>query len=582
MVALLKGNKSTIMATFLLLFLLVATSLSAVDDTRVTLQLSDGELYSSQKVTGTITIQHMKNEELSPSSFTMEGKPLSVEFLRNVEISPQSDLVITFYRFSLPPQEAGLHILPSVKVNVGGRSYSTPKTTYEVKRASSATTSRGGVILELEPFVVGESPLYVGERLKVGYRIFFNGNIELTEQVLPLLDAAGFRKIGSERIGDVKERGLSVRQIEQEIEATEAGSYSFGPSYLIGHIYRNDWRGKTVSVGEAMRADAPPVEIVVLAFPEKGRPPSFNGSVGRDIAFKVSLETAATVTVGDKIILSLLFSSKNDLAQVKLPEICCQPGFPGFFDVDDIPPLPVKSAGSLLFSVPIRPLTPHVKEIPSIEFSYFDPKEGSFVVKRSEPIALKVLPLPKKQLPLSPETPFKENREEERSVTWPPVQKEGAPIEIDPYRPLDMGDLSNQWFGTWAVLLIIPIGALVLYIEWDLLARFRRRQATTRKKRSKEWLMRAEEALDDATPFYHYLSKALIERLYEKRWIASRELTSHQLPKGGAAERVANFLVAIEKRRYTGNEELAREEIYKRASTLYEEIENCPGGERDR
>ncbi len=568
-----------IRVAFCLLLSFVAYNQSAIaNDTRVALQLSDKGIFANQEIKGTITVQHLKSDKVYPNTFNIKGDPLQVKFVRNVEISPQSGLVISFYSFKLPAQKAGLHVLSGVNVKIAGRSYSTPAMTYEVKPRSKITKGPGGVILQLESFVDGNLPIYIGQEISVGYKIFFNGNIELTEQVLPLLDASGFKKVGNERIGDVREGSISVRQIEQKIEATKPGTFTFGPSYITGYTYTVDWRGKKKTMGGTIKAEAAPVTIVVMDFPKEGQPPSFNGSVGEDIDFDVSLITAALSTVGDKFVLSLVFSSSEDLSNVKLPEICCQPGFPGFFELDDIPPLPVERDGSMMYSLGLRPLTPNIREIPSIEFSYFNPDKEVYEIRRSKGIPVTVKPSPSKPLPLVPGTPTVPDAKTSRGsgqgdVLWPATTSDTQPIEIQTIYPLDIEDLSNTIFGTWAVFLILPFGGFFIYVQIDMREKRKKKAVAKNIKDSIYWFGEARNSKGDIGEFCHLLNKAFMMRLYEKGWIEDEHLSPQQLSDEGICKKVKSFLCGIEEMRFTSKALQSTDEIIVEADKLFYEIE---------
>lgn len=535
------------------------------DEIKVSAELSERAFFPNQPITGTITIQHLKSDTIDTTSFSLDGSPLEVKLLRTVEISPQSELTLSFYNFTVPKKEAGLHVLPGINVKIGGKNYKTPAMTYEIKRVAKVTTSTKGFVLQLEPFVEGKVPLYIGQKVTVGYRIFFNANFDLSEQVLPLLDAKGFKKVGKERIEDVKQGGMSVRQIEQAIQAEKPGSFSFGPSYLTGYTYTTDWRGRKKTVGKEIRAEAAPVEILVKDFPKEGKPPSFNGSIGSNIDFSIQLEGANQVTVGDRLTLSIEFSSSNDLAGVKLPELCCQPGIPGFFELDDIPPLPVKGPNSLLFTVDLRPLTPHIKEFPPMEFSYFNPESELYETKKSAPLAITVAPSPAKPLPESSDQKEPLNKTE---VTWPPTTPVPSPIEIHSIYPLTSSDLSNYLFGTWAVYLLIPFGALAIYIQVDIREKRRRKQKTEKKQDSLYWLKKAKAVTNNIPKLLHLLKKALFIKLKEEGIIENEEISIEELPVGA----VKSFLTEIEEKRFTGKGVIDSSETISKTETLLKKI----------
>src|SRR5262249_21319295 len=149
-----------------------------------------------------------------------EGKPLSVELIKEVEVSATSPLRITFYRFTLPGQTKGLHELPSISVKVGGKLLTSVPSTYEVG-ALAAGTPTSGITLKLENLQQGSSTLYPGEHILLGYRYIYSGDIELTEEKIPLLNAPGLLKVGAKIIKDYTDKGLNYREITQEYEANK-------------------------------------------------------------------------------------------------------------------------------------------------------------------------------------------------------------------------------------------------------------------------------------------------------------------------------------------------------------------------
>jgi hypothetical protein len=553
------------------------------DDVRVSAQVDAKTSIPNSPIRGTLTIQHNQNQKIDPDSFSMDGQPLKAEFLRDVEFAPNSPLRISIYQFSIKPMPAGLQILPPIAVKIGGELYKSTATTYEVITPSRVNNTKKEPILNLEAYAKAPSQIFPGQRFSVGYRIYYNDNIDLQTQELPLLEAQGFKKVGAIKITDVNEGNLSVRGMEQEVEAVNAGKFTFGPSMIVGNVYRKDNFGRNQISKNNIRADADTVTITISDFPEKDKPASFNGSVGEDIDFSVDLLSYKEMQVGDKISLGLKFSGKGDLSTINIPKICCEPGFPGFFEPSDIPPIPTPGSGNVVYYVELRPLSPKIRAIPPIEFSYFNPQKGNYEIKRSEAIPITVNPAPTKELPLTPGMPEKqvdeasntsnlpkqESAANTNEVEWPKTTPNAGAIEIETIYPLSVSDLTNRNFGTWEVLLVIPLGLLALYIQWDYIQKRNKRLAEVVVKTSFDYYKEAKESRGSFSEFYTLLTKGLILRLQEIKLIEPDVQVPEELPLEGVAGSVRALLLGIEKERFTGKQQLTKEEIISQADKLF-------------
>lgn len=234
--------------------------------------------------------------------------------------------------------------------------------------------------LKLDLSTDAKNPLYPKESFKVIYRISYRGNIKLTKEELPFLDPKGFRKIGDIFITNEASDDYQVQVITITLEALEPGKYAIGKSILEGTLEYLD---------EKLHAEVEGLTFEVLPFPEKNQPLTFTGGMG-EFELDVELLTPLTMEVGDLIKLRLTLTGGGDLSKIQLPKIKCLPGFSGYFSLSDIPPTSKVVDGKKIFEIELRPMTPAIKEIPSFEFSYFDPELKSYRTKSSAPIPITV------------------------------------------------------------------------------------------------------------------------------------------------------------------------------------------------
>jgi hypothetical protein len=156
---------------------------------------------------------------------------------------------------------------------------------------------------------------------------------------------------------------------------------------------RRDWFGvrRRVPVAEVTtaRASSEPIELAVKDFPAEGRPAGFYGLVG-----DFTIETEAdrtTVKVGDPIRLRIRVSGQGVLESVERPVLSRVPEFADFKIDDDLSP-GEREGDSIVFEQKIRARGEATDAIPPVPLPYFNFVTEEYVVARSEPIAIDVLP----------------------------------------------------------------------------------------------------------------------------------------------------------------------------------------------
>jgi hypothetical protein len=460
---------------------------------------------------GIITITHSKEEKIDPRSFVMEGKPLETSFVKDVKMSASPDTLVSLYSFQLPAQDKGLYILPSISVKIGGQIYTTTPSTYEVQEETAAPSTVSAaptrpstpVIFRLEASVQGPSILYPGERTKLLYRIFYNRSIDLTRSVLPMVHPAHFQKVGDVQVRDYQIQDVTVQDLTQEVEASEVGTFSFGPSLIEGYAYSIK-AGQKIYDATLLKSEAPVITLEVQPFPALDQPASFTGALG-NIQIAASLISSNRVVVGDTLQLQVKVQGITNLTELHLPLLQCEPRFSGFFQISDLPPLAEIEGNTKIFDVELRPLTALINQIPSIEVSSFDPSTGKYIIQRIDPIPLTVQPYPLETLSLS-SLPL--------VTQLPSIGKWPAPLlpplEIKENEVNKIQITPSWWKGSW-VFWMIPIGVTLL-----LLQKYWRKQW---EKRPRPQISQSETLLRKAlkTGNLHLLEKAFWLRLWEKK-----------------------------------------------------------------
>lgn len=570
--------------------------LCSTQEVKISAEVEHNEAVENQPVKGALQVTHSNKDKVDPAHFKIEGKPLKVEFVKDVKIGEEESLIVSIYTFELPPVPKGLHLLPAITLSIGGSTYESIPSTYSVEgernarpapqrrpapapsiqnaasdQAASPSSSAGEVkpYLKLEAKVEGSQPIYPGQRLKLVYKYLFEGDIELTKEDLPLLQAEGFKKIGQKEISDKAEGNISVREITQIVEAVKPGTYPMGPSVVEGRSFLTDSSGRRQYISD-INSVAPILQIKVLPFPLEGKPISFNGAVG-EFTFSAAMQTPAEVRVGDKISLLLEIKGKtSDWNNVKLPDMCCQPGFSGLFKLSDLPPAGQVKNNGKEFILEVRPLTDAVKAVPSIEFSYFDLEKKGYVKLKSPPIPIHVLPETTQAL--------QQNAPSANTQEIPKTELEklnlAAPIEIQRNFTLTSSDLSNLSFSDAWVFLLIPFGIGILYLQMRLKESMIESLSLAKTKTSQEIFSEAKEQFAIPSAFYQLMHQAFFTRLAEMGEIPSAETSLQELPFEGPAGKVRSFLTHVDELRFAGREKVDQKEVAARAESLFNELQD--------
>lgn len=137
-----------------------------------------------------------------------------------------------------------------------------------------------------------------------------------------------------------------------------------------------------------IRLSTEPQHIIVESFPEQGKPKSFNGAVGR---FKVSASASPTnVKAGEPITLKVVVEGFGNFDRVSAPSFTDTANFKSYqadsrFETIDS----VGFQGKKTFEQAIIPKG-GTKEIPSLEFSYFDTSKQAYVTLKTNAIPISV------------------------------------------------------------------------------------------------------------------------------------------------------------------------------------------------
>ena len=241
------------------------------------------------------------------------------------------------------------------------------------------------------------------------------------------------------------------------------------------------------------------VRMSVLPLPLANKPESFSGAIGQ---FSITREASPqTLTAGDPVTLKYSVRGEGSLETLALPKANW-----GDFKIYEptssfVPSDALGLQGVKAFEQVVIPEHSQIKEIPPIDFSYFDPRARQFQTMKLEAIPLQVKPSPASRG--TAPSPGGTNT----AIPAAEAPRDIVHIKSEPGRVLG----TAQWYqnpAIWA-LQCLPVLAFVAAFAWrkreDKLANnpALRKQLELRKQFHKDLHdLQGLSALEDSTPFF--------------------------------------------------------------------------------
>jgi hypothetical protein len=294
------------------------------------------------------------------------------------------------YRGELVPLAVGELVIPPITVRVNGEPQQTQPVRLVVK------PSDADELLSVEISVAGRKRIYVGQRVPLTMTVWvkpvrFGGQLADAGDMLRALRPVDFGPFPHQvaRTGRGQRPGGEAKDVYYSYEFTtehtpeRPGQLTFdnivvGAEYPVGRGRRN------------LRARPRVEPLEILPVPQEGRPASYAGAVG---VYDIKATAQPTdVRVGDPIELTIELFGDGPVATLPPPLLAENAALADAFRIPG-----EQLAGETVdarrrFKVTLRAKRDDVREVPAIEYPYFDPTAERFVVARSAPLPLRVSP----------------------------------------------------------------------------------------------------------------------------------------------------------------------------------------------
>ncbi len=582
-------------STLFCMVLLMAPKANAQEEISFELKLSKEKLGINERLRAEFTM-NKDGDNFNPPSF--EGF--------KVVMGPSQSIASSWingkrtysktYTYILVPTARGRFTIKQATIEIGGETYKTLAKTVEVTAAVDKPNSQKTVddvadeSLHLVAEVSKGSP-YLNEAVTVIYKLYVSPNINVTNY--RSLDSPKYNDFWSQDIPVTKHtaqngtyKGKPYRYVvlkrvvlypqksgKLEIEPLSLEIFVDVPTnrrdFFGGRIYTQT--SKTVSAGRRT--------LNVKSLPEAGKPAGFGGAVG-DFKFNVTA-SKKQLNASESLQAKVEVSGKGNLKLFQLPE----PELPSSLEVyepeykENVRTNISGMEGKVVNNYTVVPSFRGKYPIPSISFSYFNPKTAKYVTLNSDEINIEVLEGPTGNTVANP---VASNTNKQLVV---PTGKQFHFIKLRP-NLAKIG--TNYFFGsnTFYILLLAPILLIPIAVF-----SFKKREAIASdvegnkikraNRLAKKYLSTAKKELGNKEAFYVALEKGLHNYLKAKLKIETSEFSKEKITsvleqKGVEATDITGFISLLtncEMARYSPFSDVQMQQDYEKASEVISKLD---------
>ncbi|MEW5843923.1 MAG: BatD family protein [Bacteroidota bacterium] len=320
------------------------------------------------------------------------------------------------YSYILQPTNIGNYSIGSASVEYGGKSYNTNTLNVKVEKGTpqQQKESNGGYSqqeLAKNVFIVAEANktrAALGEQITVTYKLYTKLNIA-SPQITKLPSYEGF---WAEDLGPIQNINFQIGMYKGEryrmavikqvaLFPSKTGTLSVTPFELnipvivkkkktgndvFDEFFNDSFFGRTQTVNYDAKSNTIKVEVEPLP---ANAPSSFAGAVG-NFTLKADLDKTNVVT-NESLTLQLTIGGNGNIKLLKVPE----PQLPAGFDkyepktIDNVNRNSIIS-GQKIVDYLIVPRSPGQKEIPPVEFTYYNPSSKKYVTLKTQSFKINV------------------------------------------------------------------------------------------------------------------------------------------------------------------------------------------------
>ncbi len=450
--------------------------------------------------------------------------------------------------YILQPSNIGPFTITSASIDYAGKTYSTAPITIKVEKGTpqQQKQSTGGydaAELAKNVFIIAEAnktKVMQGEQITVTYKLYTKLNIA-SPQISKLPSYQGF---WAEEVGPLQQINFAVEMYNGErfrvakikqvaLFPTKTGVLAVTPFELnvpvlvkkrktgndvFDEFFNDSFFGRTETVEFLAKSNT--IKVTVEGLPA-GAPESFKGAVGN---FNINADIdKREISTNESVTLRLNISGSGNIKLLEVPVPQLPAGFEKYEPkiIENVNKGAVVS-GQKIVDYLLVPRSPGKKEIPPVEFTYFNTASRKYVTLKTQPFSLNV------RQGVGGETASSQgfSKEDVKLLSEDIRFIKTSNFELEPKQEIS---LIKTWFWISIILpLFALVGALIYKQKQDkLLGNVQLLKYQKAEKAARKRLKLAKTALDskNTSTFYTEISLALFGYLEDKLSIEKSQFT---------------------------------------------------------
>ena len=526
---------------FMISFCLLSLTFSAQEAT-LTAKVSKNKLGLNQRLRIEFSINKQGGDDFSPPKFTnfkVVGGPsqsVSQSWVNGKVSFSQS------YTYIIQPQKKGELTIGSARIKVAGKKILSEPIKIIVLDAVALPKNPNdpNYIAQQNIHLVAEiskSKPYVGEGVYVEYRLYVSKNITIYNAgVTEAPQYNGFWnqviKINGYPLKKGKYNGEDYNYFVMQkalLVPTKTGKLTIDPmkmDIVIGvPTGRADFFGNVITRNITREFSSARKNIRPRILPLEGKPANFNGAVG-SFEFNVSL-SKEVLKANESSQIKVAISGKGNLKLFELPEITTP------IELEKYQPerkekIKISASGISGIVSDLYTVVPQYKgkyKIPSVSFSYFNPKERKYHTINTDDFFVDVLE-GKELKPVVDKNTLIKQAVISSGKNFRYIQKSRS------FKPTKRNDFfkSNLFYILLLLpLLTIPIGIFIVKKNEERSNDFMGNKLRKAEKLAKKYLSEAQKQLGKKEAFYEALERALHNYLKAKLGIETADISKEKI-----------------------------------------------------
>jgi len=377
--------------------------------------VADNERFQVSFVFSGKSINNLKNFKApSFSNFLVLSGPNQSTSIQIINGAQTASLT---YSYILQPERVGTFSISKASIQQDGQTFETKPLQMEIVKGSAKpkqnNTEQNISNEEIAKnlyirAIVDKNKVYKGEQVTVIYKLYTRLTIASQMSINKLPQYQGFWAEELETASNItfntevvngKQFRVGVLK-KVALFPSQTGKLEVTPFELTVPVQiqrkksRNifdDFFGDPFGRGETVEYSAisNTVKVNVLPLPIEGKPENFHGAVG-DFKMEATINKTSTKT-NEPLTLNVSISGSGNFELLEMPGINLPNGFEKYEpkvteNVKNTGKIRGTKTGEYLFV----PRVVGIREIPPIEFSYFDPVKNKYITLKSEPFTLNI------------------------------------------------------------------------------------------------------------------------------------------------------------------------------------------------